>query len=101
MRSSLDEDNNYRGQEEIGNESELKTALMKEPLLVSESGDSGVGSGGCSTRPKDFVVDLSFVNLGLKLKSNNRPVLQGVTGTIYHGRVTAVMGPSGAGIIEH
>ena len=39
----------------------------------------------------------SFENLGLTLKKDGRSVLNGVTGTIYHGRVTAVMGPSGAG----
>ena len=27
----------------------------------------------------------------------NRKVLSGVTGSIYHGKTTAVMGPSGSG----
>ena len=45
-----------------------------------------------------FVIMLTlsprFDNLGLKLKTNGKQVLAGVTGEILHGRVTAVMGPS-------
>ena len=64
------------------------------------------------------VVDISFVDLGLRLNASKGPVcppagdrrkpdtasraqpgviLQGVTGTLHGGRATAVMGPSGAG----
>jgi ABC-type multidrug transport system ATPase subunit len=46
-------------------------------------------------RPKQ-PVDIQFENLGLELK-NGTKVLNNVTGTVYHGRVTAIMGPSGAG----
>lgn len=47
--------------------------------------------------PVPFTVDISFKELGLKIKGTEKKVLDGVTGTIHHGRVTAVMGPSGAG----
>lgn len=39
-------------------------------------------------------IDIEFENLGLRLKTNGRSVLAGVTGAIKHGRFTAVMGPS-------
>jgi ABC-type multidrug transport system ATPase subunit len=44
-----------------------------------------------------FRVDITFKELGLKIKGTEKKVLDGVTGTIRSGRVTAVMGPSGAG----
>mgnify|MGYP000141187841 CR=1 FL=1 len=48
-------------------------------------------------KKKTFTIDFEFDSLGLELKKGGKAVLQGVTGTIRHGRVTAVMGPSGAG----
>ena len=42
-------------------------------------------------------MELSFVRLGLVLRSNDFKVLNGVTGRCRPGRVTAIMGPSGAG----
>lgn len=42
-------------------------------------------------------IDLRFVNLGLRLRANGQTVLNGVSGTIDSGCVTAIMGPSGAG----
>ena len=47
--------------------------------------------------PRKFRVDFEFKNLGLKLKSSGRSVLDGVTGKIKSAHITAVMGPSGAG----
>ena len=47
--------------------------------------------------PRKFRVDFEFKNLGLKLKSSGRSVLDGVTGKIQSAHITAVMGPSGAG----
>ena len=44
-----------------------------------------------------FSIDFTFEKLGLNVKGTGKPVLQGVTGSIHSGRVTAVMGPSGAG----
>ncbi len=47
---------------------------------------------------KSATVDFEFDSLGLKLPGpHGKVILSGVTGTIQHGRVTAVMGPSGAG----
>jgi hypothetical protein len=47
---------------------------------------------------KTATVDFEFDRLGLKLPGpHGKVILSGVTGTIQHGRVTAVMGPSGAG----
>ncbi|CAB3987012.1 ABC transporter, ATPbinding domain containing [Paramuricea clavata] len=50
--------------------------------------------------PKSYTIDISFEDLGLALKSGENKgkiVLQGVTGHVRAGEVTAVMGPSGAG----
>ena len=40
--------------------------------------------------------DFKFEELGLTLP-NGITIMKGVNGTIRHGKVTAVMGPSGAG----
>ena len=40
---------------------------------------------------------VEFVNLGMVLRSSGKRILAGVTGQVRHGRLTAVMGPSGAG----
>ena len=45
----------------------------------------------------ETALDLRFVRLGLVLRSNGLEVLRGVTGRCRPGRVTAIMGPSGAG----
>ena len=42
-------------------------------------------------------IELSFVDLSLFLKGSNKKILSNVTGKLSPGRVTAVMGPSGAG----
>jgi ABC-type lipoprotein export system ATPase subunit len=42
-------------------------------------------------------IELSFVDLSLILKGSNKKILSNVTGKLSPGRVTAVMGPSGAG----
>ena len=55
-------------------------------------------ASGIVMDPRTFVVDISFQNLGLRLGGpKGRPLLEGVTGSVLHGRVCAVMGPSGAG----
>jgi ABC-type multidrug transport system fused ATPase/permease subunit len=41
-------------------------------------------------------MDFNFQNLQLQLPSGAQ-ILQGVSGNILHGRMTAIMGPSGAG----
>ncbi|GBG91036.1 hypothetical protein CBR_g51769 [Chara braunii] len=42
-------------------------------------------------------IELEFTNLSLTLKSSGKRILDNVTGKLSPGRVTAVMGPSGAG----
>lgn len=46
---------------------------------------------------QDTQLELAFVRLGLVLRANGAKVLNGVTGRCRPGRVTAIMGPSGAG----
>lgn len=72
---------------------------------------SGFGGGGATAgafnnpqlsqlaglSPPRVQLDVGFEGLGLKLKSCGKMVLQGVTGSLTHGRLAAVMGPSGAG----
>uniref|UniRef100_A0A1J3IYZ1 ABC transporter G family member 24 n=1 Tax=Noccaea caerulescens TaxID=107243 RepID=A0A1J3IYZ1_NOCCA len=43
------------------------------------------------------LMELSFTDLTLTLKSNGKHLLRCVTGSMKPGRITAVMGPSGAG----
>ncbi|XP_061362484.1 ABC transporter G family member 28-like [Gastrolobium bilobum] len=42
-------------------------------------------------------IEVAFKDLTLTLKGKNKHLLRSVTGKIYPGRVSAVMGPSGAG----
>jgi len=46
---------------------------------------------------RDTMIELTFERLGLELRSNGAKVLNGVSGSCRPGRVTAIMGPSGAG----
>ena len=48
-------------------------------------------------RSNQFTVDIGFKDLGLTLKGSGKRVLDSVTGEIKHGKLTAVMGLSGAG----
>eukprot|EP00879_Flechtneria_rotunda_P031195 GHRR01034055.1.p1 GENE.GHRR01034055.1~~GHRR01034055.1.p1 ORF type:complete len:597 (+),score=153.10 GHRR01034055.1:108-1898(+) len=45
------------------------------------------------------VMDVGFQGLSMKLKSCGKQVLQNVTGQLLHGRLTAIMGPSGEYIL--
>eukprot|EP01028_Stygiella_incarcerata_P014157 TRINITY_DN9121_c1_g1_i5.p1 TRINITY_DN9121_c1_g1~~TRINITY_DN9121_c1_g1_i5.p1 ORF type:complete len:650 (+),score=169.31 TRINITY_DN9121_c1_g1_i5:340-2289(+) len=49
-----------------------------------------------STELEAIPIEIKFENLGVTLKSG-KSILSGVTGKINPGRLTAVMGPSGAG----
>ncbi|KAJ7380832.1 hypothetical protein OS493_007222 [Desmophyllum pertusum] len=48
-------------------------------------------------KPKTQTITIRFENLSLVLKKTKKKVLQGVTGRLLPGEVTAVMGPSGSG----
>jgi len=91
--------------------------LLRKESLRSNDGDSESGSDGqqspiasspkAASSQKEFLssfrdksqtmLNLTFIKLGLELRSNNIKVLNGVTGSCRPGRVTAIMGPSGAG----
>jgi len=45
----------------------------------------------------DLRMDVEFTNLGLVLNGSKKKVLNNVTGCLKSGRITAIMGPSGAG----
>uniref|UniRef100_A0A7S2W930 ABC transporter domain-containing protein n=1 Tax=Rhizochromulina marina TaxID=1034831 RepID=A0A7S2W930_9STRA len=87
----------------FGDEDDLSRSpsiTSKEPL----SRERSPGAGGSSMAflssfrdKRDTTLDLSFVRLSLYLRSNKLKVLSGVTGRCKPGRVTAIMGPSGAG----
>ncbi|XWS66190.1 hypothetical protein CRYUN_Cryun05aG0178700 [Craigia yunnanensis] len=75
--------------------------LEKEKALQQENKDltfSGVVS--MATNPeirKRPLIEISFKDLTLTLKGKDKHLLRCVTGKIEPGRITAVMGPSGAG----
>ncbi|QCE05485.1 ATP-binding cassette [Vigna unguiculata] len=50
-----------------------------------------------SEQRKRPLIEISFKDLTLTLKAHNKLILRCVTGKIKPGRITAVMGPSGAG----
>jgi hypothetical protein len=67
--------------------------------LSGDGGSPGLGpdyaAGFDSKMPAHVQLDVAFEGLGLKLKSCGKVVLQGVSGRLEHGRLAAVMGPSG------
>jgi len=48
-------------------------------------------------QPNTASIDIAFKDLNVSLKSDNRCILEGVTGEFRAGRMAAIMGPSGAG----
>eukprot|EP01155_Anaeramoeba_flamelloides_P023511 Anaeramoba_flamelloidesa807698_426.p1 GENE.a807698_426~~a807698_426.p1 ORF type:complete len:1402 (+),score=332.06 a807698_426:290-4207(+) len=76
------------------------SGLVFSSISLGEGEISATSLWGNTTEiPKlDFFLDFRFENLGLRIKGRSgKIVLKGVTGKIIHGRVTAIMGPSGAG----
>jgi ABC-type multidrug transport system fused ATPase/permease subunit len=78
-----------------GDEEDQETIVLRQLAASSSRSNSehtasGAGSGV-------FRMTIGFNELGLELVSNGARVLQGVTGEIKTGRLTAVMGPSGSG----
>ncbi|XP_031574041.1 ABC transporter G family member 28-like [Actinia tenebrosa] len=78
---------------------------MRDRIMRKENNEFGVLSehiatvevDGNTISPKQDVINLEFKNLSLTLKKLNKKVLQGVTGKLQSGEVTAIMGPSGCG----
>ena len=77
------------------------TKLEKEKALMQQNKNltfSGVIS--MATNPeirKRPIIEVSFRDLTITLKGKHKHLLRCVTGKIVPGRITAVMGPSGAG----
>ena len=82
--------------EDIDNMSQPSVDSLESPYTASLAAqiDRDLHS---NMSPVSFQVDIHFKDMGLELKGSNKKVLDGVTGVAKHGRVTAVMGPSGAG----
>ncbi|CAN8321649.1 unnamed protein product [Cochlearia groenlandica] len=74
---------------------EKEKAMEQENKELTFSGIVNMATN--SDKRKRPLVELSFKDLTLTLKSNGKHVLRCVTGTMKPGRITAVMGPSGAG----
>ncbi|KAI3906330.1 hypothetical protein MKW92_015127 [Papaver armeniacum] len=74
---------------------EREKALRLENMNLTFSGIIKMATGiEIATRP---MIEVSFEDLTLTLKGKNKYLLRGVTGKIMPGRISAVMGPSGAG----
>jgi hypothetical protein len=96
----------YIGRKRAQNRTQRELGGSK--LAESDLGDLGASTPRMKKRgsvivenqikKKEFTINIQFENLGLELKSvPGKKVLNGVTGELHAGRVTAVMGPSGAG----
>ena len=70
---------------------------LKENWEGSLENSSLLTKSSALSTPKKLTIDIKFENLGLRLRTTGKKVLQGVTGEIRSGRMTAVMGPSGSG----
>lgn len=68
------------------NPNALETSASSKESAMDELKDKG----------NSFHFDFTFDRLGLTLPSGKR-ILRGVTGGLYSGKFTAIMGPSGAG----
>eukprot|EP01084_Bolivina_argentea_P257324 433510_1 len=50
-----------------------------------------------SAKKLDFLMDISYKNLSLTLKSNGAKILSNCSGYLHSGTINAIMGPSGSG----
>ncbi|XP_019052969.1 PREDICTED: ABC transporter G family member 28-like, partial [Nelumbo nucifera] len=74
---------------------EKEKAMQQENKNLTFSGVISMATDtGIRTRP---VIEVAFKDLTLTLKGKNRHLMRCVTGKLMPGRVSAVMGPSGAG----
>jgi len=78
-------------------DNEIQLASIKGPKEAKPNTSALVSAfqRGMSNRD-DLRMDFSFSGMSLQLPTGKK-VLQGVTGEIKAGRMTAIMGPSGAG----
>ncbi|XP_047180627.1 ABC transporter G family member 24-like [Vigna umbellata] len=74
---------------------EKEKAQQKENKKLTFSGVIKMATN--TERRKRPLIEISFKDLTLTLKAQNKHILRYVTGKIKPGRITAVMGPSGAG----
>ncbi|KAL3536259.1 hypothetical protein ACH5RR_004720 [Cinchona calisaya] len=77
------------GQLEKEKAMEQKTQNMTFSGVISMATDTDVRS-----RP---TIEVAFKDLTLTLKGKNKNLLRSVTGKLFPGRISAIMGPSGAG----
>jgi ABC-type multidrug transport system fused ATPase/permease subunit len=74
---------------------EKEKAMQQQNKDLTFSGVISMATGGeIRTRP---VIEVAFKDLTLTLKGKNKHLLRCVSGKFMPGRVSAVMGPSGAG----
>lgn len=100
-----DDANNLPKAKEMNTHSQIfryaYSQLEKEKVQQQEYKNltfSGVIKMATDTRiRKRPLIEISFKDLTLTLKAKNKHILRCVTGKIKPGRITAVMGPSGAG----
>ena len=74
---------------------EKEKALQEQQMNMSFSGVVSMANE-IEIRPRPMI-EVAFKDLTLTLKGKNKHLLRCVTGKIMPGRVSAVMGPSGAG----
>ena len=74
---------------------EKEKAQQEENKNLTFSGVVGMATK--SDQRKRPLIEISFKDLTLTLKVQNKQILRCVTGKIKPGRITSVMGPSGAG----
>ena len=75
--------------DDIKLQSEIPTpGLLKSTSRVLLQQQSGINN---------FTMDIEFNNLTMRLKSNNKVIVNNVCGRLPSGTITAVMGPSGSG----
>ena len=72
----------------------LGDTTPKEPTIPS--GDASVTDSLASVGRRELKIDIGFTNLAVQLATGKK-ILNGVTGRLRAGRMTAIMGPSGCG----
>jgi len=81
--------------EDVVAEGSASFVINPTHLDVKEMDDMSVDTSS-SRAKRELKIDISFKDLGVELVDGKK-ILQGVTGTLKAGRMTAIMGPSGCG----